>query len=81
MTGRLAEVTDHALALAAEERVLLALRVWESLSDADRAAASSIESEMIEEVRRRDDELSSGAVSGRSHEDVVAAARRALRCG
>lgn len=81
MTDRLADVTDQALSLVAEERVALALRVWESLSDSERHAANPVDAATLAEVRRRDEELSSGAVAGRSHDQVMAAARRALGCG
>ena len=64
---------DVVLPLA--ERVSLAQALWESidaeLPDVDEHAA-------IAESIRRDEELSSGAVTGRSHEEVMDAARRAL---
>ena len=52
--------------------------LWESidtgLPDTDERAA-------IKEALRRDEELSSGKVTGRTHEEVMQAARRALECG
>ena len=80
MATRLAEVTDQALALPADDRLTLALKVWESLSDDERAATSAISRSTMAEVRRRDGEISSGSTHGRAHEEVIAAARRSLRC-
>ena len=69
------QLTAEALALPLEERVSLAQALWESinagLAEADEASA-------IAEAIRRNDELSSGAVTARSHEDVMDAAHRAL---
>jgi len=62
------DVTEKALALPVEERAELARKLWESLED-----------ETIEQVKKRDAELSSGSVAGRSHEDVMQAARDALK--
>jgi hypothetical protein len=57
------------------ERVALAQALWESidagLPEADEAVA-------VAEAISRDNELSSGRVTGRTHEEVVQAARRAL---
>ena len=69
------QLTAEALALPMEERVSLAQALWKSinagLAEADEASA-------IAEAIRRNDELSSGAVTARSHEEVMDAARRAL---
>ena len=81
MSSRIDEMTREVLALPPVDRLDLALRLWESLSDADRAAACPVEPGILAEVRRRDDELSSGAVSGRPHEEVMDAARKSLGCG
>jgi putative addiction module component (TIGR02574 family) len=63
------------MALPLSERVLLAQALWESidegLTEADERAA-------VAEAIRRDKELSSGLVTGRTHEEVMQAARRAL---
>jgi putative addiction module component (TIGR02574 family) len=80
VSTRLAEMTDQVLALPPADRLAVALRLWESLSDVDRAEACPVDPPIAAEVRRRDEELSSGAVAGRSHEEVMAAARKALRC-
>jgi putative addiction module component (TIGR02574 family) len=66
-----------AMALPLSERVSLAQALWESidagLPDADERAA-------VAEAIRRDKELSSGLVTGRTHEEVMQAAQRALEC-
>lgn len=71
------QLTAEAMALPLSERVSLAQALWESinagLQDTDQRSA-------IAEAIRRDNELSSGEVAGRKHEDVMQAARRALEC-
>ena len=69
------QLIADAIALPLAERVLLAQALWESidggLPDADERAA-------VNEAIHRDEELSSGKVTGRTHEEVMKAARRAL---
>ncbi len=48
--SRLTDVTDQALALPAEERVILAQRVWDSV---EHFANSEVEKAWMEEVDRR----------------------------
>ncbi len=71
------QLAAEAMALPLAERVSLAQALWESigagLTDVDEHAA-------IAEAIRRDKELSSGQVTGRTHEEVMQAARRALEC-
>ena len=71
------QLIADAIALPLSERVALAQALWESidagLPDADERAA-------VAEAIRRDEELSSGRVAGRSHAEVMQAARRALKC-
>ena len=71
------QLIADALALPLAERVSLAQALWESidsgLPDTDHRAA-------VAEAIRRDQELSSGCVAGRTHEEVMRAARRALEC-
>ena len=70
------QLTTEALALPISERVLLAQALWQSVEsnwgDAD-------PSDSLREAIRRDQELSSAAVVGRAHDEVMDAARRALR--
>ena len=71
------QLIADAMALPLAERVTLAQALWESidagLPDADERAA-------VTEAIRRDQELSSGRVGGRTHEEVMQAARRSLEC-
>ena len=71
------QLTEEAMALPLEDRVALAQALWQSiivgLPDANERLAA-------EEAGRRDRELSSGAVAGRSRTDVMQAARRAIEC-
>jgi putative addiction module component (TIGR02574 family) len=69
------QLIADAMALPLSERVSLAQALWESidagLPDADERAA-------VAEALRRDEELSSGRVTGRTQEEVMQAARRSL---
>jgi putative addiction module component (TIGR02574 family) len=71
------ELTSDAMALPLADRVSLAQALWESIDsevpDTDELAA-------VREAIRRDEELSSGKVAGRTHEEVMEAARLALKC-
>jgi putative addiction module component (TIGR02574 family) len=71
------QLIADAMALPLAERVSLAQALWESidtgLPDTDELAA-------VNEAIQRDEELSSGKVTGRTHEEVMQAARRALEC-
>jgi putative addiction module component (TIGR02574 family) len=71
------QLIAEAMTLPLAERVELAQALWESidagLPDTDELAA-------VKEAIRRDEELSSGKVAGRTHEEVTQASRRALEC-
>ncbi|HET6424664.1 MAG TPA: addiction module protein [Planctomycetaceae bacterium] len=71
------QLTDEALALPLAERVRLAQELWASL---DTTIVDSSERAAVVEAIRRDEELSSGTVVGRTHEEVMQAARRAIEC-
>lgn len=71
------ELTTEAMALPLAERVSLAQALWQSI---DAGLADADEREAVREALRRDQELSSGEVAGRTHEEVMQAARRALGC-
>ncbi len=71
------QLTNEAMALPLSERVSLAQSLWQSIDD-DLATAN--EREALQEAIRRDAELSSGAVVGRTHEEVMQAARKAIGC-
>ncbi len=63
------------MALPLKERVSLAQALWESI---DAGLPDTDEASAIADAIRRDDELSSGAVTARTHEEVMDAARRVL---
>ncbi len=65
------------MALPLSERVSLAQTLWQSI---DAGLADTGEGDAVREVIRRDGELSSGTVTGRTHEEVMLAAQRALGC-
>jgi putative addiction module component (TIGR02574 family) len=69
------QLTAEAMALPLKERVSLAQALWESidagLPDSDQAGG-------LAEAIQRDQELSAGTATARSHEQVMEAARRAL---
>jgi putative addiction module component (TIGR02574 family) len=71
------EITSQAMALPLSERVSLAQALWQSI---DMGLTDSDEGEVLREATRRDQELSSGATIGRTHEEVMRAARRATGC-
>jgi len=66
------QLTDEAMALPLADRVMLAQALWASIHAEH---ADSDEREAVKEALRRDQELSSGAVNGRTHEEVMQAAR------
>ena len=64
------------MALPLAERVALAQTLWQSI---DGVAAGNLDDEVkwaVEEAGRRDAELSSGNAGGRTHEQVMRAARQ-----
>jgi putative addiction module component (TIGR02574 family) len=71
------QLKEEAMSLPLSERVSLAQALWESINaglvDTDEQAA-------VREAARRDQELSSGTAGGRTHEQVMQAARRAIGC-
>ncbi len=71
------QITAEAIALPLAERVLLAQVLWQSI---DAGLADTDERSAVRESIRRDEELSSGAAAGRTHEEVMRAARRAIGC-
>ena len=76
MSGK--ELTQEAMALPLAERVALAQTLWESIEG---QSAGNVQDELklaVEESDRRDAEISSGKVVGRTHEQVMRAARKAI---
>lgn len=70
-------LTEQVMALPLEERIGLAEALWQSIGE---ALAAGGEREAIEQAARRDAEMTSGAIVGRTHEEVMEAARRAIGC-
>ncbi len=70
------QLIADAMALPLAERVSLA-QVWESI---DAGLPDTEERAAVNQAIERDEELSSGKVIGRTHEEVMQAARRALEC-
>jgi putative addiction module component (TIGR02574 family) len=71
------QLTSEAMALPITERVSLAQALWQSI---DPGLAAAKDREAVAEAIQRDEELSSGVVQGRTHEEVMLAARRAVGC-
>lgn len=71
------ELTAEAMALPLSERVSLAQALWESI---ETGLAETNEDSALREAVRRDEELSSGSATGRTHEEVMRAARRSIGC-
>ena len=65
------------MSLPLAERVSLAQALWQSI---DVGLANADEDQAVEEAIRRDQELTSGAVIGRTHDEVMQAARNAIGC-
>ena len=71
------EVLQAAMTLPLVDRVTLAQALWASI-DEGLPTSDSEERDAIEQALRRDAELTSGREMGRSHEQVMEAARRVL---
>ncbi len=71
------QLTTEAMALPISERVSLAQTLWQSI---DPGLAVAKDREALAEAIRRDEELSSGVVQGRTHEEVMRVARHAVGC-
>jgi hypothetical protein len=72
------EITQEALSLPLSQRVLLAQALWRSIDERLDENEADEERAAIDEATKRDAELSSGAVIGRGHQQVMDAARRSL---
>jgi putative addiction module component (TIGR02574 family) len=75
------QLVEQLMALPLSERVDLAQALWQSIGEGPLVDAADEEREAVEQAHRRDADLTSGTVVGRSHEQVMQAARRALGCG
>ena len=79
MSDRFTQITKEALALPPNERMDMAFALWDSLSERDREESNAVDPDLVAEICRRDEELTSGAVQGRSHAEVMAAARKSIQ--
>lgn len=71
------QLIAEAMSLPLAERVSLAQALWQSI---DAGLVDTSEHDAIRQAVQRDQELSSGAVVGRKHDEVMQAARRAIGC-
>ena len=71
------QLKEEAMSLPLPERLSLAQALWESINT---GLADTDEPTAVREAIRRDEELSSDTVVGRTHEQVMKAARRAIGC-
>jgi putative addiction module component (TIGR02574 family) len=72
------QLTNEAMALPLAERVALAQTLWQSIDGGSEGKLTDEVSWALAEAKRRDAELSSGQAVGRTHEEVMRAARKAL---
>jgi putative addiction module component (TIGR02574 family) len=77
MTAKQQQLLAEAMALPLADRVSLAQALWESI---DAGLPDVDERSAVAAAIQRDQELSSGKVTGRTHEEVMETARRALEC-
>ena len=75
------QLADQLLALPLGERVALAQTLWQSINEASDIDSAEEERVAIAQASRRDAELTSGTVIGRTHDQVMEAAARTLKCG
>jgi putative addiction module component (TIGR02574 family) len=73
-------LTQQLLALPLSERVALAEALWQSINQELEADPQAEERAAVQQALARAAELDSGAVAGRTHEQVMDAARRVLEC-
>jgi putative addiction module component (TIGR02574 family) len=76
MSGK--QLTNEAMALPLAERVALAQTLWQSIDGRGEGKLMDEVNWAVAEAKRRDAELSLGQAVGRSHEEVMRAARKAL---
>jgi putative addiction module component (TIGR02574 family) len=74
------ELTAKVLALSLDDRVELAEALWQSIAEGAVSDPTAEEREALGLAKSRDQELADGEVAGRTHHEVMEAARRALKC-
>ena len=72
------ELAREAMALPLAERIALAQSLWQSIEGRPAGKVADEVDWAVREADRRDTELSSGQASGRTHEEVMRAARKAI---
>jgi putative addiction module component (TIGR02574 family) len=72
------QLATTVLALPPRQRAQLAQELWDSIDQ--QAKTSALDDEEMAEIRRRDREISQGKVRGRSHREVMKAARKSIGC-
>ena len=71
------QLKEEVMSLPISEKVLLAQALWESINT---GLLDTNEQAAVREAASRDQELSSGTVGARTHQEVMQAARRVLGC-
>ena len=79
MSTQIDGLTGQLLALPPEDRLTLAQRLWDSLDPELQSQALEVDEELIAEIERRDAEMEAGMVKMYTHEEVMAAARKATK--
>ncbi|MBI1903043.1 MAG: addiction module protein [Planctomycetia bacterium] len=74
------QLTQDALGLPVEQRLLLAQRLWASLQPESDDVETNEVQEAVDEALRRAADLDSGRVQAIPHEQVMADARKSIRC-
>jgi hypothetical protein len=77
MSTSVKEISTLALGLPARSRALLADLLLDSL---DEGTAESNEAAWVKLAHQRDKEMATGGVEGKTHEQIIAAAHRKLKC-
>lgn len=75
------DLVQQLIALPLLDRITVAQALWQSIDESEIIDTANEQHKAVETARRRDRELTDGAVAGRSHEDMMEAVRRALECG
>ena len=71
------QLTAEVMALSATKRATLAQTLWQSLG---KDFTEGSEAQAIRDAARRDRELTTGKVKGRTHEEVMKSAKQVLGC-
>jgi putative addiction module component (TIGR02574 family) len=71
-------IKSAAMALPTDERAQLAVTLWDSIWDSTEENGWPTDPQALAEAKRRDDERCTGKYSGRTHEQVMQAARNVL---